>query len=169
MSMIAQSMLPEYRHEMANTRRALERVPDAAWTWKPHAKSMSMGELASHIASIPGWGEITMTMDVFELPAGFQPPFFATTAEVLAAFDNGVKACEACLAATTDAAMMAEWRMVMGGHEVMRMPRAAVMRSMIFNHLYHHRGQLTVYLRLKDVPVPSIYGPSADEGQMGGA
>lgn len=167
-SMIAQSLIGEYQHEMANTRKALERVPDAHWTWKPHAKSMSMGELASHIVAIPGWGEITMNMDVFELPAGYQPPVFANREELLAKFDDAVAKCAAAIAAGTDAAMMKEWVMHTGGHEIIRMPRVVVLRGMILNHLYHHRGQLTVYLRLKDVPVPSIYGPSADEGKMGG-
>ena len=164
---IAQALIAEYQLEMANTRKALERIPDAAWSWKPHPKSMSMGELASHIACIPAWGEITMSMDVFDLPADYKSPQFANVAELLKAFDDGVRACEAAIASASDTAMFAEWRMVMGGREIMRMPRVVVMRSMIFNHLYHHRGQLTVYLRLKDVPVPSIYGPSADEGKMG--
>lgn len=167
-SMIAQSLIGEYEYEMASTRKALERVPDAHWNWKPHAKSMSMGELASHIACVPSWGEMTMKLDVLDMPEGSKPPFYHDRAEVLAAFDQGVAEFGASLAKATDAAMMAEWVMKSGKVEFVRMPRVAALRAWIFNHLYHHRGQLTVYLRLKDIPVPSIYGPTADETQAAG-
>ncbi len=163
-----QALLGEFDHEMANTRKALQRVPEEKLDWKPHAKSFSMGALAAHIAFIPQWAKMTMETPQFDLnpPGGrqVQPPAYKSRAELLAAFDQGVSEARAAIAAATDQSLSAPWSLLSGGQNVFTMPRVAVLRSMIFNHLIHHRGQLTVYLRLNDVAVPPLYGPTADEG-----
>ena len=163
---ISQSLLPEYDHELATTRRLLERVPEAEFGWKPHAKSMSLGQLAGHIANLGFWLNQTMNADFYDLTAGdkeatLEPP--ASLSELLSAFDEKWKRGRASLAGATDAQMMGRWALKSGGQEIFSMPRVAVVRSFVMNHLIHHRGQLSVYLRLKDVPLPSIYGPTADE------
>ncbi|HJR59598.1 MAG TPA: DinB family protein [Vicinamibacterales bacterium] len=163
---LAQSLLPEYDHELATTRRLLERVPEAEFGWKPHAKSMSLGQLAGHIANMPFWLSATMNAAFYDLTAGdkeatLEPP--VSREELVRAFDEKVRTARASLAKATDAEMMAPWALRHGGHEIFSMPRVAVVRSFVMNHLIHHRGQLSVYLRLKDVPLPPIYGPSADE------
>jgi uncharacterized damage-inducible protein DinB len=169
---INQALLGEFDHEMANTRRALERVPDAKFDWKPHTKSMSMGALASHVAFIPYWGKLTLETPTFDVnPPGGQsarPPELKTKADVLAFFDKSVPETRAAIAGASDESMMTPWSLLNGGKTIFTMPRVAVLRSMIMNHLIHHRAQLCVYLRLNDVPVPGLYGPSADEGNMAG-
>jgi uncharacterized damage-inducible protein DinB len=163
---IAESLLPEFDHETATTRALLERVPDGKALWKPHAKSMSLGELSMHIANIPSWAPVTLKQTEFDTnPPGrqtFTPPRYESTATLLAAYDEGVKAARAALVATSDGVMMVPWALKQNGKTVFSMPRAAVFRSFIMNHAIHHRGQLSVYLRLCDVPLPSIYGPTAD-------
>jgi uncharacterized damage-inducible protein DinB len=163
---IAQSILPEFDHETATTRTLLERVPDGKAGWKPHGKSMSLGELAMHIANIPAWAPVTLTQTEFDTnpPGGqrFSPPKYESKAAVLAAYDENVKAARTMLAAATDGEMMVPWALKSGGRTIFSMPRAGVFRSFIMNHAIHHRGQLSVYLRLCDVPLPSIYGPTAD-------
>jgi uncharacterized damage-inducible protein DinB len=164
---IAQNILPEFDHEMANTRKVLERVPEAHADWKPHAKSYSLGELALHLANLPTWAAITLQESGIDLGSGDHSPprrEFVTRAALLEAFDRNVAEARAAIAATTDAQMMEPWTLRMGGNEVFTLPKAAVLRSFVMNHPIHHRGQLTVYLRMKDVPLPAIYGPSADEG-----
>jgi uncharacterized damage-inducible protein DinB len=167
---INQSLLGEFDHEMANARKSIERVPDDKFDWKPHSKSMSMGGLAGHIAMIPTWAKMTLETQQFDVnpPGGqqMQMPQLKTRADVLAAFDQGVPAARAAIAAATDEAMMQPWALLNGGKPVFSMPRVAVLRSMIMNHMIHHRGQLGVYLRLNDIAVPAIYGPSADETGM---
>ena len=164
---IAQSLLPEYDHEMATTRRVLERVPEAEFGWKPHPKSMTLGQLAGHVANLPYWCSGTLEAPFYDLtaPDGKQtrvePP--SSRDVLLKDFDTKVANARASLAKATDAEMMAPWSLKHGAHEIFTMPRVAVVRSFIMNHLIHHRGQLTVYLRLKDVPLPPIYGPTADE------
>lgn len=159
-------MLPEFDHETATTRTLLERVPDAKAPWKPHVKSMSLGELAMHVCNIPGWAPVTLKETEFDTnpPGGQQytPPPFESTAKMLEAYDEGVKAARVMLAAATDGEMMVPWALKSGGRTVFSMPRVAVFRSFIMNHAIHHRGQLSVYLRLCDVRLPSIYGPTAD-------
>jgi uncharacterized damage-inducible protein DinB len=163
---IAQGLTAELDHEAATTRRLLELVPESDADWKPHPKSYSMGDLAAHIANIFDWAQSTLVAPEFDVapvdgPA-WTPRGFTTREALLAAFDAGVAAARQQLAATSDEAMMEEWRLLKSGEVVMAMPRVAVMRSFILNHLIHHRGQLSVYLRLRDVPLPSIYGPTAD-------
>jgi uncharacterized damage-inducible protein DinB len=158
-----EAFLQELESESKTTRRVLERVPEAKLTWKPHAKSMSLGQLALHVAQSAGyadWG----SKDVFEFTpdmAGAPEP--KTTAEILAAHDASVAKAKEVISTLGDAGLMMPWKAVAGPNTVMAMPKAGLMRVVVMNHAYHHRGQLSVYLRLLDVPVPSIYGPSADE------
>ena len=161
-------MAGELQQEAATTKRVLERVPADKLAWKPHPKSMSLGQLAMHVASIPGAIAGMAQVDEFEVnPANFNQPGPKDLAEVLAALDSSVKAAQEYLGGVSEAAAMGNWRLKANGHEVMAMPRAAMLRTIMFNHWYHHRGQLSVYLRLLDVPVPVIYGPSADENPFG--
>ncbi|NUM54768.1 MAG: DinB family protein [Candidatus Hydrogenedentes bacterium] len=166
---IIDAILQEYQHESGVTRKVLERVPDEHWAWKPHAKSMSMGELASHLAEIHWWAEGTMNDDVWVMDmATFKPYVGANKAEVLAAFDKNVANAAAAMKGASNEHMMKTWSMkTPDGNVMMSMPRVVVIRSFILNHSVHHRGQLTVYLRLKDVPLPQVYGPTADETAMG--
>jgi uncharacterized damage-inducible protein DinB len=160
------TFLPEYDHEFATTRRLLERVPEAEFGWKPHEKSMTLGQLAGHIANLAFWCSATMDAPFYDLASGAKEATIdspASVAELLEGFDRKVAAARASLAKATDAEFMAPWALKQGGHEIFSMPRAAAVRSFVFNHMIHHRGQLTVYLRLKDVPLPPIYGPTADE------
>jgi uncharacterized damage-inducible protein DinB len=161
------ALLSEFDMEMANTRRTLERVPDEKFSWKPHEKSGTMGWLAGHLANLPYWAVVTLTRDSLDLnpadgPAYVQPQP-ANRKEVLDYFDKHRSAARAALAATDDTALASPWALLMTGKELFRHSRAEVLRRMVFNHSIHHRGQLTMYLRLLDVPVPALYGPSADE------
>lgn len=160
---IADALLPEFDHEVATTRRLLERVPDDKFDWKPHDKSMSLGQLASHVATLPSWGSMTMGQSEFDLATGPPPAPMTTSQELLAAFDRVTAETRASIAGKADTEFLAPWTLKHTGKTIFTMPKAAVMRSFVLNHLIHHRGQLSVYLRLNDVPLPSIYGPSADE------
>ena len=163
---IAESMLPEFDHETATTRTLLERVPAGKSDWKPHAKSMSLGQLAMHIANIPQWTAITLERTEFDTsPPGGQrltTPAFESPAHLLEAYNDSVTAARALLSRTSDAEFMVQWTLKSGGRNMFSMPRVAVFRSFVLNHAIHHRGQLSVYLRLLDVAIPSIYGPTAD-------
>jgi uncharacterized damage-inducible protein DinB len=165
---IGQSMLPEFDQEMQSTRKMLERVPDDRWGWKPHEKSGTLGWLAVHVGTVPEW--ITMTINTEELDyapvdgPGFEPPKIGNRKELLAAFDKGSAEARAALASVSDQALMKGWKLLAGGKEIFTMPRVACIRGMCINHMIHHRAQLTVYYRLVGVPVPGLYGPSADEG-----
>jgi DinB family len=164
---ISDALLPEYDQEVKATRKCLERIPEDKLTYKPHPKSFDMGSLAIHIATMLGWGVTTLTSDSFDYaPVGgepYVPPVVKTNAELLALFDKGATDFRAAIAGADNDAMMKDWTLLGGGKPVFTMPRVACIRGMIFNHIVHHRGQLTVYLRLCDIPVPAIYGPSADE------
>jgi len=165
---LSEMILPEFEQEMANTRRTLERVPDEKFEWKPHEKSSSLGGLATHLANIPSWTTNTFEKDELDIAPPDAPPFrleqAKSTADLLAAFDKNVADAQAALAAATDERWFGKWSLLRGGDTIMTLPRAAVMRGFVLSHLIHHRAQLGVYLRLLDVPVPAIYGPSADEG-----
>jgi uncharacterized damage-inducible protein DinB len=167
---IAQSLLPEFDQEMAGTRKTLERVPEDKLDWRPHERSMTMAGLATHIANMMGWATVTLAQDNFDIQPEGSAPYHEepakSSAELLAKFDQGVASVRAALAATSDEAMMTNWSLLKGGAALFTMPRVAVLRGMIFNHIIHHRAQLCVYLRMNDVPVPALYGPSADEGNM---
>ena len=164
-----QAFLQEMEMEMANTRKTLERVP-AIMDWRPHPKSMTMGRLAQHLAEIPDWVSKTIDVDELDLAPVGAPPYNPQPAkspkEALDIFDKNLAAAKASLASTNDAHLMKPWSLKMGGKTLMMMPRAVVIRNFVLNHNVHHRAQMGVYLRLNDVPVPSVYGPSADEGKM---
>jgi uncharacterized damage-inducible protein DinB len=164
---IAESLLPEFDQEMANTRKVLERYPAAKSSWKPHPKSFEFGALAAHIANMADWASLTLKSDSFDYAPPGAPPYetpkFSTTEALVAAFDKSVKDARAGLAAADDAHMLAPWSLMAGGKVVMTMPRVAVVRTFVMNHIIHHRAQMTVYLRMNDLPVPGLYGPSADE------
>ena len=165
---LAQSLLPEFDHEMDNTRKVLERVPYDNPTWSPHKKSMSIAALAHHVAGLPGWCKETFTKDSLDL-TGFQPPTpSANNAELMAEFHKCVAAGREALANADDATMMSNWSLTGNGQTYFTMPKIAVYRSFVMNHIIHHRAQLIVYLRMNNVPVPGLYGPSADEMTMGG-
>jgi uncharacterized damage-inducible protein DinB len=159
---IAESLLPEFDREMATTRRLLERVPDEKLAWKPHVKSMSLGDLATHVASLPSWGALAITQAEFDLATSHHTPTTSRT-ETLGRFDTHVAEGRAALAGRSDPEMMATWTLRHGDQKLFTMPKVAVWRTFMMNHVIHHRGQLSVYLRLNDVPVPAMYGPSADE------
>jgi uncharacterized damage-inducible protein DinB len=156
-------LLAELEQESLTTRRVLERVPQAHLSWKPHPKSMSLGQLALHVATVPGNVAELAAMDTIPGPPAFVQQEAASAAELGPALTASAAKARRHLGAFDDAAMGATWRLMSGGREVMAMPRAAFARAIMLNHWYHHRGQLMVYLRLLDVPVPSVYGPSADE------
>jgi uncharacterized damage-inducible protein DinB len=158
------AFLQEFEQECQTTRRVLERVPSDKLGWKPHTKSMSLGQLAMHVATAPAFITGWATQDCIEFAGGDGPPDPKSTADVLAAYDDSVAQTKANLSKIGDSAMGNMWEMkTPDGKTVMTMPKGALVRSVALNHVYHHRGQLSVYLRLLDVPVPSIYGPSADE------
>jgi uncharacterized damage-inducible protein DinB len=159
---IAQTLLAELEQEAQTTRRVLERVPEAHLTWKPHRKSMSLGQLALHIATVPGAVAELLVPDSMEAPAFVQPEA-ATAAELVPALETSMARARQHLGPLSDAAMASTWRVMRGDRELMAMPRMAFARAIMLNHWYHHRGQLLVYLRLLDIPVPSVYGPTADE------
>jgi uncharacterized damage-inducible protein DinB len=169
---ISASLLPEFDQEMANTRKTLERVPADKFGWKPHPKSGTMIWLAGHVAMMPQWAIFTMIKTELDLaPGGVAapvPPTPTTEAELLALFDQNRDTARAAIASAAESDFMTNWSLLMAGKTLMTMPRIVVMRSFVMNHMIHHRGQLTLYLRLNDIPVPALYGPSADEGQMGG-
>jgi uncharacterized damage-inducible protein DinB len=163
---IAQAMLPEFDLEMANTRKTLERVPDEKLEWKAHEKSFTMGSVSTHLANLPSWINLAIGMDAFDMAPGGQTlktPPLESREEVLKAFDKNIAEARKALEAETDEHLLQNWKLLSNGYEVLVMPRVAVLRSFVMNHIIHHRAQLTVYLRLNDIPVPSLYGPSADE------
>jgi uncharacterized damage-inducible protein DinB len=162
---IAESILPEFDHETATTRTLLERVPSDKAEWKPHAKSMSLGQLAMHIANLPQWSAIALERTYFDTNPTGSPPMWPPTDSaqgVLETYDRNVAAARALLARMTDGEFMVQWTLKNAGRTMFSMPRVAVFRSFVLNHAVHHRGQLSVYLRLLDVPLPNIYGPTAD-------
>lgn len=167
---LAATLLPEFDHEMANTRKCIERVPEDKLNWKPHEKSMSFVEIATHMANLLSWTVLSIEQDSFDMaPPGEDPPRVDPVDSLegaLAMFDKNVSAGRAAIEGASDERLLAPWTLLHGGNEVFKMPRVAVLRSMIMNHMIHHRAQLGVYLRLNDVAVPAMYGPTADEQGM---
>jgi uncharacterized damage-inducible protein DinB len=165
-----QALLPEFDHEMANTRTTLERVPEDKFAWKPHEKSFAMGALATHLATLPSWAAITIEKDSIDIAPVGEPPLknepVNSVEELLGRFDSNVAAARAAIAGASDEDLLKTWTLLSGGKTIFALPRIAALRSFVMNHNIHHRAQLGVYLRLNDVPVPSIYGPSADEGSF---
>ena len=155
-------ILKELLEEAPAVRRVLDRIPGDKLGWKPHAKSRSLGELATHVAMIPGMAERVARHDEFT-PGSIAPMSLGSIEEIREVFERNLQLAEELLSQMTEQQAQAEWRLVYKGKEIFRLPRAAVLRKTMLNHLYHHRGQLSVYLRLLDVPVPVVYGPTADE------
>jgi uncharacterized damage-inducible protein DinB len=161
---IAEAILPEFDREMATTRRMLERFPEDKVEWRPHDTCMTMGRLAGHVAELAGWTVPTMTQDKLEMdPNSYTPAVVKSRAEALAKFDETVKTARSAIAGASDDAFIKPWTFVAGGKTVFTMPKIAVYRSFVMNHLIHHRGQLAAFYRIAGVPVPSLYGPSKDE------
>jgi uncharacterized damage-inducible protein DinB len=164
---IKDALLPEFDHEMGATRRVLERVPAADLAWKPHEKSFTLGQLASHVSNLPNWMSMTFDADVLDLATlgdDARPRQPTEVGPILQWFDDKVKAARTRLEEQTDQTMLSPWTLKQAGQTLFTMPKVAVVRSFVMNHMIHHRGQLTVYLRLRNVPLPALYGPTADEG-----
>jgi uncharacterized damage-inducible protein DinB len=160
---IIDGLLAELDQEAETTRRVLERIPQEHLSWKPHPKSMSLGQLALHVATVPGNVAELAAIDTVPVPPNFIQPEAATASELVQSLKESVAKARRALGGFDDARMAATWTLQSGGRNVLAMPRVAVLRTIMLNHWYHHRGQLLVYLRLLDLPVPSVYGPSADE------
>ena len=164
---IREAMLPEFDQEMATTRKVLDRVPEDKLGWKPHEKSWPMGDLATHLVNLPECVDIAIKQDSLDLaPPGAEPQRakpVTSHAEMLERFDKAVAAARATLAEASDEHLLKPWTLLRGGQTILTLPRVAMLRGFVISHMIHHRGQMSVYLRLNDVPVPSIYGPSADE------
>lgn len=163
------ALLAELDQEAATTRRVLERIPEAHLSWRPHPKSMSLGQLALHVATVPGNVAEIAAMDVLPSPPAFTQSEAATTSELGPSLSDSIAKARRVLGGFDDARMGAMWRMQSGGKDIMAMPRVAFVRAIMLNHWYHHRGQLLVYLRLLNHPVPSVYGPTADENPFAAA
>lgn len=164
------ALLPEFEQEMATTRKFLERVPEDKTAWKPHEKSMPMGRLAAHVAELPGWAVTTITQDSLDINPpggpGFTPAQMTSRKQLLDLFEKSVSSARAVLSSVSDQELMKPWSLLNGGKTIFTLPKAAILRTFAFSHVIHHRAQLGVYLRMNDIPVPSTYGPSADEGRM---
>lgn len=163
---IAQSVLPEFDNEIATTRQMLELITEKDAGWKPHVKSFNLGDLGLHLASLLLWTKTTLRETEFDLnpPGGsdYKPEAFTDSKSLLQTFDANAAAARAIIAETSDADFMVPWTLKKGGQVLLSLPRVAVLRSFVMNHLIHHRGQLSVYLRQRDIPLPSVYGPTAD-------
>jgi uncharacterized damage-inducible protein DinB len=158
-----EAFVKEFDREMGATRKVLEQVPEEHWAWKPHERSMLLGRLASHVADLPGRAVQVVELETLLRQPGFKPFHAATKAEMLEKFETSAAKAQQLLPTLTEEQLNAEWSIRVGERVVRAMPRAMALRSIVMNHLIHHRGQLTVYLRLLDVPVPGVYGPSADD------
>jgi uncharacterized damage-inducible protein DinB len=160
---ISQMLLPEFDQEMANTRKLLANLPEDKLDYQPHAKSVKLGRLAGHVAEMPGWIATTATSDKLEIPPDWKPTVATSKAQLLSMFDNNVAKGREGLVSMSDAEFGKNWSLIFGGHVAFTMPKFNVVRNVVLNHIIHHRAQLGVYYRLNDVPVPGMYGPSADD------
>ncbi|HEX7337584.1 MAG TPA: DinB family protein [Gemmatimonadales bacterium] len=163
----AEALAAELDQEARTTRRVLERVPESKLSWRPHPKSWSLGQLALHVANVPGGIARALSNDSFE-PTGGQQEEATSSSQLLTAHDTGIAAAREFVSELSPERADAVWRLMRGGREIMARPRIEMIRGLMLNHWYHHRGQLSVYLRLLDVPVPSVYGPTADENPFSG-
>jgi uncharacterized damage-inducible protein DinB len=168
MSRYAEMTLPEFDHEMASTRKVLERIPDDKLDWRPHPKSNTIGWNANHIAEMPAWAVEALTKPHLDVaPAVGEPyrsPKLGTRREIVELFDRNVAAARKAIESVDDASLGQNWSLLRAGQPLFTMPKAAVVRTFVINHIIHHRAILSVYLRLNDIPVPGLYGPSGDEG-----
>lgn len=161
---LGKSLAAELQFEALSTRKMLERVPDDKFSWQPHEKSMSLGNLAIHLAELPRWVHAALTMDELDLSKrDFKPPQLNNSAELIETFDALLSTGHRLLQDISDEEMLKTWKLSNGEKVLLEMPRAGIIRSLVLNHLIHHRGQLSVYLRLNEVALPSVYGPTADE------
>jgi uncharacterized damage-inducible protein DinB len=160
---ISEMLLPEFDQEMANTRKMLERVPEDKLDYKPHEKSMTLGRLAAHTAEMVGWVTTVISTESLALEPGMEPLSPKSRKELLDGFDKSVAEARAAIVGATDEHLAKIWTLIYAGKTVFSIPRAAVLRGMVMNHIIHHRAQLSVYLRLNDVEIPGMYGPSADD------
>lgn len=156
------ALLSELDHELATTRALLAAIPEAKTGYRPHVKSWTLGELSLHVANVLNWLPITMTSTELDLARSFTPPRFESAAATLRFFEEAARAARAALASASDAELAVPWTLKRGGQALFTLPRAGCIRSFVMNHLIHHRGQMTVYLRMCDVPLPPVYGPTAD-------
>jgi uncharacterized damage-inducible protein DinB len=156
----SENLLPEFDEEMKNTRKMLECVPDTLFDYQPHPKSMTVGRLATHVAELPSWTTSAIDLDVLEIPTDFKPSEIRSQKELLEKFDKGVAEARVKIQGATDQRWHQIWTLKFGGQTLMSMPRSVVMRSIIMNHMIHHRAQLGVFLRLNDVAIPGMYGPT---------
>jgi uncharacterized damage-inducible protein DinB len=163
--MISEMMLPEFDQEMANTRKLLERAPEEKFSWKPHDKSMTLGRLASHVAELPGWATVTVNQDSLNLTPDMKGFQAASRKELLETFDKNAVEARQAIAGASDAHLAEMWSLKMNGQQIFSLPRTAVLRGFVMNHLIHHRAQLGVYYRLNGVLIPGMYGPSADDAK----
>ncbi len=163
---LSQALMPEFDQEMANTRKTLERVPEDKLGWKPHEKSGTMGWLANHVATLPRLAIFALEQDSVDIATAPRPPQATSRRELLGAFDTHAAAARAAIASASDERLLKPWSLRHGDRTIFTLPRTAVLRRFFMNHLIHHRAQLGVYLRLNNIPVPAIYGPSADEQIM---
>jgi len=163
---LSDSLLPSFDQVMAGTRQLLESIPDDRLDWKPHAKSYSIGELGSHLANIPTWAVATLEADSLDVAADGDgapgQPNYASSGEMVAALDENAAAARAAVEDASDETLLGDWTLLVAGEEKFTVPKIGVLRTFILEHMIHHRGQLTVYLRLLDVPVKSTFGPTAD-------
>ncbi len=160
---IAESVIQEFMHESTTTRKLLQRLPDNL-SWQPHQKSMSLGRLATHVAELPHWASLIAGQDEFEMGAtDHKPSALDSRRAILEAFERNLAGFSEVLQGKSDEDLTRTWTFRSGGQVIVQLPRVAALRSFVLNHLVHHRGQLSVYLRLNNVPLPGIYGPSADE------
>jgi uncharacterized damage-inducible protein DinB len=164
--MISQSLLPEFDNEMAITRKFVERVPDDKFEWQPHPKSMTLGRLAGHLCDLPAWGKTAIAEDFVDLAGPYRPAPFNNRQDLLNIFDKSVAETHSLVESASDETWTKPWSLKNGEQVIMTQPKIAIFRGFVLSHIIHHRAQLGVYYRLNDIPVPSTYGPSADEGQM---
>ena len=164
---LSEMFLPEFDQEAQSTRKTLERVPDGKFDWRPHPKSGTMGWLAAHLANLPWWATITVNQDSLDLMPGGKAPtpptLPATTKDLLALFETKLAEGRAAIVGASDEEWRKPWTLYKNGQKILTLPKMVVLRSFVMNHIIHHRAQLGVYLRLNDLPVPAVYGPSADE------
>lgn len=160
---IAQALLPEFDYEMSTTRKMLERFPEDKADWKPHDTCMTLGRLAGHVSELAGWVVPTIAQDKLVLDPSHTPRVIKSRTEALKQFDESVKASRESIAGASDETLMQPWSLIAGDKTVLTLPKVAVLRSFVMNHMIHHRGQLAAFYRIAGVPVPSIYGPSKDE------